>query len=133
MKKFRSPSTADDHLTRPSFSGESRLDRGRLQLTYQDAHRSLPFYQNDVRTVDVADLGTIVSVTLVLTVDIGSTTFSLLVPRVVLPGGQPSAFVHTDGVTTIHRAFVGAIGHPQTDSYTVTRLDGTASSGILPD
>ena len=39
--------------------------------------QSHAFYCDDLRTVAAADLGTVVSVTLVMTVDIGSTTFSL--------------------------------------------------------
>ena len=35
------------------------------------------------------DVGTLVSVTTVMTVDTGSTSFSLLIPRVTLQNGQP--------------------------------------------
>ena len=106
--------------------------RGSLRLVYQDAHQSHAFYGDEVRTVDVADLGTVVSVTLVMTVDIGSTTFSILVPDVQLPEQQNSVFIHTEGITTVHRAFVGLIGHPQSETYTVTALSGTAAVGPLP-
>lgn len=105
---------------------------GPLRLVYQDAHLSHAFRGDEVRTVDVADLGTVVSVTLVMTVDIGSTTFSLLVPDVQLPEQQNSVFIHTDGITTVHRAFVALIGHPQGEAYTVTALSGTAVFGPLP-
>jgi hypothetical protein len=105
---------------------------GPLHLVYQDAHLSQAFRGDEVRTVDVADLGTIVSVTLVMTVDIGSTTFSLLVPDVQLPEQQNSVFIHTDGITTVHRAFAALIGHPQRETYTVTALSGTAAFGPLP-
>ena len=106
--------------------------RGRLRLVYQDAHQSRSFYDGDVRTVEVVDLGTVVSVTLVMTVDIGSTTFSLLVPNVQLPEQQSSVFIHTEGITTLHRVFVALIGHPQSETYTVTALSGTAAVGPLP-
>ena len=113
--------------------GEGPLtQRGPVVLTYQDEHRSLAFRRDDVRTVEVTDLGTIVSVTLVMTVDVGSTSFSLLVPHVQLPGGQSSVAIQTEGITTIHRAFVALIGHPQAESYRVRRLTGTASIGPLP-
>jgi hypothetical protein len=113
--------------------GEGPLtQRGPVVLTYQDEHQSLAFRREDVRTVEVADLGTIVSVTLVMTVDMGSTTFSLLVPHVQLPGGESSVTIHTEGITTIHRAFVALIGHPQAESYRVRCLTGTASIGPLP-
>jgi hypothetical protein len=42
----------------------------------------------------------VVSVTIVRTVDAGSTTFNLLVPRVVLSAPFSNVSIHTDGVTT---------------------------------
>jgi hypothetical protein len=103
------------------------------RLFYQDASRHLVFNGSQIRKVDVPDLGTILSVTIVQTVDVGSTSFSLLLPHVNLPQGpQASATVHTDGITTVHRAFVLLLGHPQVETYTVTPLRGQASNGALP-
>jgi hypothetical protein len=116
----------------PDGFGPPIEGRGSLRLVYQDVHQSRSFYDNDVRTVAVPDLGTVVSVTLVMTVDTGSTTFSLLVPDVDLPGGQNSVFIDTDGITTVHRIFVALIGHPQSETYSVTGLCGTAAVGPLP-
>jgi len=116
----------------PDGFGPPIEGRGSLRLVYQDVHQSRSFYDNDVRTVTVPDLGTVVSVTLVMTVDTGSTTFSLLVPDVDLPEGQNSVFIDTDGITTVHRIFVALIGHPQSETYSVTGLCGTAAVGPLP-
>jgi hypothetical protein len=116
----------------PEGDGPVFAGKGRLRLTYQDAFQSLAFYDDDVRVVEVADLGAVVSVTLVETVDIGYTSFSLLVPDVILPDqAQPSVYIHTRGITTVHRAFAGLIGHPQEETYTVRELRGTASVVIL--
>lgn len=116
----------------PGGEGPIRLDQGPLVLSYQDAHQSRAFFADEVRTVEVADLGTVVSVTLVLTVDMGSTTFSLLIPQVQLPE-QPDAsvFIQTEGITTAHRLFLGLIGGAQQETYTVTALYGTAAVGPL--
>ena len=116
----------------PDGFGPPIEDLGRLLVVYQDAHRSQSFFSNQVPTVKVDDLGMIVSVTLVESVDTGSTTFSLLVPDVQLPDQQASVFVRTEGITTVHRVFVALIGHPQAETYTVTALDGTAAVGPLP-
>ena len=116
----------------PDGFGPPIEGRGSLRLVYQDVHQSKSFYDNDVRTVTVPDLGTVVSVTLVMTVDTGSTTFSLLVPDVDLPEGQSSVFIDTEGITTVHRIFVALIGHPQSETYSVTELCGTAAVGPLP-
>jgi len=104
---------------------------GSLVLTYQDAHRSISFTNSEVRVVRVADLGTIVSTTLVETVDIGRTTFSLLVPDVALPHPGSSAPVQTEGITTVERTSL-VVGALQQQSYTVSALDGTAADGMLP-
>jgi len=106
---------------------------GATQLVYQDGHRSLRFTADEVRTVDVPDVGTLVSVTIQESIDIGSTSFTLIVPVVQLPDGLgASAHITTDGITTTHRILAGAIGHAQTETYVVTRLTGTASRGLLP-
>lgn len=116
----------------PDGFGPPVLDRGSLIFVYQDAHRSQSFFSDQVRTVKVDDLGMVVSVTLVESVDTGSTTFSLLVPDVQLPDQQTSVFIRTKGITTVHRVFVALIGHPQAETYMVTALDGTAAVGPLP-
>lgn len=118
----------------PEGFGPPVEGRGSLIFVYQDAHRSESFYSDgaNVRTVKVDDVGTVVSVTIVESIDTGSTTFSLLVPDVELPDGQPSVFICTEGITTVHRVFVALIGHPQAETYEVTKLDGTAAFGPLP-
>jgi hypothetical protein len=105
---------------------------GPLHLVYQDAFRSLAFYGDQVRTAEVPDLGTVVSVTIVEAVDTGYTSFGLLVPDVELPTDQSSVSVSTEGITTVHRIFAALTGHPQSETYTVTSLDGTAAVGPLP-
>lgn len=69
------------------------------------------------------------TVVLVADHDQGSTTFSLLVPRVELPGAQ-SAPIHTEAITAIHKGFIRLTGQDQT--YTVTALCGTAAIAPLP-
>jgi hypothetical protein len=100
---------------------------GKPHFSYQDPSRSLSFSGDEIRTME-GDLATVVSVTIVRTVDAGSTSFSLLVPHVnVAPGGSVS--IHTDGITT-HHAFsiVPAFNRGQRDFYHVTALQGTASN-----
>jgi hypothetical protein len=105
---------------------------GRLRLSYRDASRTLSFYGDQVRVAQVPDIGTIVSVTIVPSVDTGPTDFSLVVPDVALALADSSAEIETFGVTTMHYVFVGAIGHPQHETYTVTTLCGTATARALP-
>src|SRR5579872_1837603 len=107
---------------------------GLAHLQYQDAQRTLNFSGQQIRTVDVPDLGEVVSVTLNLTVDNGSTTFSVLIPKTTLVNATgSSAHIQTDGITTVHRfSLVPASDLGQDEIYTVAHLHGTASSMIIP-
>jgi hypothetical protein len=107
---------------------------GLAHLQYQDAQRTLNFSGDQIRTVEVPDIGTVVSVTLTITVDTGSTTFSVLIPRVTLQSTTgASAHIRTEGITTAHRfSVVPAFNLGQDELYTVTPLRGTASSVIIP-
>lgn len=116
----------------PDGFGPIEADEGPTVLTYHDPHRSLTFRAKEVRTVEVPDVGTIVSVTLLLTVDAGSTTFSLVVPAVAIPQNESSVTIHTDAITTAHHFSIGGFGFPQRETYSVTALTGTAAVGILP-
>jgi hypothetical protein len=99
---------------------------GQPHLTYQDAHHTLSFRGTDqIRAVE-CDLGQVVSVTIRMTVDAGSTTFSFFMPRMNLPGHE-STPIHTEGVTTVHRfSTVPAFNQGQLDTYNVVSLKGTA-------
>jgi hypothetical protein len=110
----------------------SRSGEGFLHATYRDSVRSLAFYENGVRLVEVPDLGTIVSVTIFPSVDTGNTTFSVLIPDVFLPDNSGTVPIETLGITTMEHVLTGAIGHPQRKTYTVAELSGTAGAGVVP-
>jgi hypothetical protein len=97
-------------------------------LHYQDAVRTLNFAgAQQVRVVNVPDLGTLVSVTIFLTIDSGSSTFTVLLPVVNL-AAQPisSAPVSTYGITTAHHfSILPIFQHGQQESYSVIALQGT--------
>jgi hypothetical protein len=106
---------------------------GATYLVYQDGHQSLSFTKDELRIADVPDVGTLISVTIQETIDIGFTSFTLIVPIMRLPKGiGASAHIATNGITTTHRILAAAIGHAQTETYVVTPLRGTASRGMLP-
>jgi len=108
-----------------------QFPQGPPRFTYQDATQSLSFSGKDIEIVET-QLGQVVTVRIHLTVDSGSTTFSLLVPRVNLVPGQPAP-IHTEGITAIHRlSLAPGLNHGQLDQYSVTPLHGTASDIIVP-
>ena len=99
---------------------------GRPMLSYHDKSQSRTFVGDQIRTVDT-EIGTLVTVTLFLTPDSGSTTFTLLIPEVNL-GVSDSAPISTDGITTLHRlTIIGPPRQGQTELYTVHALRGTAA------
>jgi hypothetical protein len=105
---------------------------GKAWLFYHDAQREETFSGDQIRRLETPDLGTVVSVTLQITVDVGSTTFSLLIPQVKLVDRLGAfAFIRTDAITTAHR--FGIVPLPgQRDFYTVTPLAGVAWNKIIP-
>jgi hypothetical protein len=121
------------HVSYLTHSGPAtpQFPQGPPHFTYQDASMSRSFVGQDVEVVQT-ELGAVVSVVIRLTPDAGSTTFSLLVPRVSLIASQPAA-IHTDGITAIHRlSLAPGLNHGQQDQYSVTSLQGTASNVIVP-
>lgn len=101
---------------------------GQPQFIYQDRTQSKTFRGTDqIETVEVGSLGEIVSVTISQTVDLGSTTFSLLVPFINLLG-HTNLPVHTEGITTMHRTSLAPpLNQGQRETYIVSALHGTAS------
>jgi hypothetical protein len=97
---------------------------GKRHFTYQDLQQTCDFSGAEIRQAD-NEIGTLVRVITRMTVDTGGTTFSILLPRINIPGEQ-TVPVRTIGITTLHRfSIVPASG--QRDFYTVTRLSGSDS------
>jgi hypothetical protein len=97
---------------------------GKPLFSYHDAVQSKNFSGDEVRTVDT-EIGKLVTVTIHMTIDQGSTTFSLLLPRVVLPASNHVS-IAAEGVTTLNRFSV----HPmpgEAQFYTVHKMQGTAT------
>jgi len=97
---------------------------GKPHFSYQDLQQTLSFSGDEIRSIET-EIGTLVSVTIRMTVDTGGTTFIVLLPHVNIPGEQ-SVPIQTFGITTLHKfSIVPASG--QRDFYTTARLKGVAS------
>jgi len=96
---------------------------GRPRFTYHDTQRALNFTGDEITVEDTA-LGRQATVTIVRTVDVGNTTFTVLIPFVSLISGNHA--ITTLGITTMHRTSIGGIGHGQLNTYHPTVLHGTA-------
>ena len=113
-----------------------RLQGGQLHITYSTSPAPKFIYQNGSQTLQFTGqqiqttstpTGTLVTVTIRMTVDSGSTSFTLLVPRVNLDPGK-TAPVNTVGITTSHKfSVVRAMNEGQMEFSTATELSGTAA------
>jgi hypothetical protein len=100
-----------------SFDGQPRF-------SYQDASETKQFVGNQIRTEKTV-VGTLVSVTIAMTPDAGSTTFTVLIPTVNLRVSD-SANITTYGLTTLHKFSIIGAPQGQTELYTTHPLQGTA-------
>ena len=98
---------------------------GTPYFKYQDPSRKLEFIGDQIRTVGT-ETGTLVTVTIIQTVDTGSTTFSLLVPAVNLDETR-QAPIATEGITTDHKFSIDREKNErQLELYKFTGLTGEA-------
>lgn len=113
--------------------GEAGAD-GEPYVNYTNSEQSLSlsFKGDQIRAIQT-DLGKTVSVSLRMTVDSGSTSFTILVPRALIPKGQPSIPIKTIGITTVHKfSVLPALNTGQDDLYSTEALSGTASFESRP-
>ncbi|TAN67821.1 MAG: hypothetical protein EPN17_10635 [Methylobacter sp.] len=104
---------------------------GKPHFTYQHGKKILNFSGDQIRTVGT-EIGTLVTVTIVNTVDTGSTSFSLLIPAVNLDQTTREAPIKTEGITTIHKfSVIPAFNSGQTDNYKFSNLTGTAKAVVF--
>ncbi len=105
---------------------------GKPHLQYHDAFQTLHFSGDQIRTLPT-EIGTLVTVTIRMTVDTGSTAFTLLVPHVNLEEENNAPVdITTYGITTIRRfSIVQEFNEGQLDTYSVTELRGTASQVVF--
>jgi len=92
---------------------------------YTDGTIDKTFSGSQIQVTNVPLLGTVVSVVILMTIDTGSTSFSLLIPRVNLGAGD-QADMTTYGITTVHKFSVRPL-LGQLDDYTAHQLKGTAN------
>jgi hypothetical protein len=97
------------------------------------------FAGREITTHDDPDVGLLLKVTILETIDVGNKTFSLIVPHVQMPFvidppdvPRLAVPIQTTGVETFHREFVARLGHDQIETYEVIALSGEARREMLP-
>ena len=99
---------------------------GQPRMTYHDAAQARQFSGDEI-TIEVTALGQLATVVLTSIPDLGSTTFSLLLPAVNVSGrgAQP---ISTLGITAVHRTTIAGPPPGQSTTYRAIRLRGTADN-----
>lgn len=99
---------------------------GKPHFSYKKGKTTLNFSGDEIRTVET-DLGTVVSVTTIMTIDNGSTSFSVLIPNIYLDGSSigSTTKIKTQAIETKHKSNISNKG--QLDSYSVFNLTGKVS------
>jgi hypothetical protein len=98
-------------------------------LTYQDPSVSKKFLPSEIRT-DATVIGRLITITLELTVDFGSTSFSFFIPDLQVPMGQSANF---DSIG-IRKEVRGPVVQPALQKVTWQTFDlcGKAETVIVP-
>jgi hypothetical protein len=99
-------------------------------LTYTDPKGTKSFFGAGVR-VETVGIGTLVTVTLEMTIDTGGTDFSVLIPAIELADAKSKQAFSTDGVTTVFKG-PDSIPRSPAESYEFIHMTGTAESVIIP-
>ena len=98
-------------------------------LNYKQGSISKSFLPSEIHT-DNTELGQLVTVTLELTIDSGSTTFSLFLPSLQVPMGQSVDF-SSIGIYKESRGPVIS-PHQQTITWRTIHLHGSAQTVVVP-
>ena len=100
---------------------------GKPLLTYHDSVRAQNFSADEITFEDSEGLVRTATVTIVRTVDVGFTTFTVLLPEINESAAGPHP-VSTLGITALHATPLIRIGRQQLTDYHVVPLHGTAST-----
>jgi hypothetical protein len=93
--------------------------QGGPTFTYDDGQVK-SFKGPDVRVLRT-EIGNLVSVTILKTIDKGSTSYSVLIPIIDLPNAHAHKNFNTAGIKTVHKTLLSP-----------DRLEGTAESVVVP-
>lgn len=99
--------------------------QGQPQLTYHDAAQVRQFTGEEI-TFENTVFGVLASVVLTSVPDLGTTTFSLVVPGVRLSSAGGSQPIRTIGITAVQRTTIAGPPPGQSTTLQVTPLRGTA-------
>lgn len=112
-----------------SYQSSHFIDMPNLpQFTYQDDQLNLTFNGEQIRAQS-SELGTLVSVTLIPSIDAGATVLTLLLPSIKVPGLLTEKYFETLGI--ISKTF-GILPHDGADAVYKNVLNLQGSARLVP-
>jgi hypothetical protein len=103
---------------------------GKPQLSFKKGRQTLNFTGDQIGQLKTP-IGTLITVTIAVIPDLSTTTFSFLLPDIVLPTATSKQTFRTVGITTVHKtSLIGPVKGVQ-ETYKVTGLRGTARHVIF--
>lgn len=98
---------------------------GKPLLSYNDGNKIKNFSGEEIRTIGT-EVGTLVTVTIRKTSNSGSTTFTVLIPKINID--SKDIYFQTEGITTRHKLSINpSLSFGQIDSNKFTSMKGIAS------
>ena len=105
------------------------------RFTYRDGSHTVDRSGDEIRTlgVEIAGIGTLVTVDIEHVPDLRTVTFTLLLPTINLPQEAEASTFQTVGVLTTHHTTIGGPGliAGQVQTYQVLSLCGTAQHVVF--
>jgi hypothetical protein len=95
------------------------------QLSFKKGRQTLNFTGDEIGVFDTT-IGSLVTVTIAKTVDVGFTTFSFLLPAIQLTSPSARQAFQTIGITTVHKTTIAGPPKGVQQSYKFVQLRGTA-------
>jgi hypothetical protein len=116
---------SNDSSTKVTYFTSNIAGKPALTLT-EEPGPARSFMGSQIRTVST-EIGTLVSVTTHMTIDTGSTSFSVLIPAITLSSESDHKAFTTEAIVTSHSGPIPVLSDGVHEEYTFIPLKGNAS------
>jgi hypothetical protein len=103
---------------------------GKPQLSFKKGRQTLNFTGDQIGQLKTP-IGTLITVTIANIPDLSSTTFSFLLPDILLPTAASKQKFRTIGITTVHKTSIAGPVKGVQETYKTTALNGTAQHVVF--
>jgi len=117
---------SQDGKTKVDYETSSFIGQPTLNLTQPPGHPIRHFTGSQIRTINT-EIGTLVTVTTQITVDTGSTSFSVLIPAISLTAVSDHKAFTTEAIVTSHSGPISVPSAGVHEAYQFIPLKGEAT------